>query len=147
MPPPVSQFPYAMKRLFLVITTIALLVGPLAAEDSPLVAAAKKTNRLKKKPGIVINDETLKAMKDGGHVTTTQIVYAPPRLLPSAKVVEGATVYKKPAPKKAEEAKPQRPRGDDAEGYLEEDEGPPQATSTAAPETPKAAPTPQAKKP
>jgi hypothetical protein len=134
-----------MKRL-LIAAAVVLFVTPLVGEDSPLVAAAKKTNRDKKKSTIVITDETLKN-STGGHVTTTKIVYAPPPVLPKAFVPEGAKVYK-PAPKKTEAPKPQRPPMDDAEGYLEEDEMPPvEATSTAAPETPKAAPTPQAKKP
>ena len=37
--------------------------------DSPLVAAAKATNRLNKKPGQVITNETL--VHVGGHFTTT----------------------------------------------------------------------------
>src|ERR1700737_2937631 len=37
-------------------------------EDSPLVAAAKRTGRLAKKPTNVITNETL--VKSGGHLTT-----------------------------------------------------------------------------
>lgn len=37
-------------------------------EDSPLVAAAKRTGRLSKKPTNVITNETL--VKTGGHITT-----------------------------------------------------------------------------
>jgi len=40
------------------------------ATDSPLVAAAKKSGRLGKKPSNVITNDTL--AKTGGHVTTTQ---------------------------------------------------------------------------
>ena len=38
--------------------------------DSPLVAAAKRTNRLNKKPAFVITNETL-AQMNGGRITTT----------------------------------------------------------------------------
>lgn len=41
-----------------------------AREDSPLVAAAKRTGRLGKKPGQVITNDTL--VKSGGHFTTTK---------------------------------------------------------------------------
>ena len=64
-----------MKRL-LIAAAVVLFVTPLVGEDSPLVAAAKKTNRDKKMSTIVITDETLKT-STGGHVTTTKIVYAP----------------------------------------------------------------------
>ena len=40
-----------------------------AVVDSPLVHAAKATNRLNKKPGQVITNETL--VRSGGHFTTT----------------------------------------------------------------------------
>jgi hypothetical protein len=42
---------------------------PSAIVDSPLVHAAKATNRLNKKPGQVITNETL--VRSGGHFTTT----------------------------------------------------------------------------
>jgi hypothetical protein len=126
MPARVWQFGYAMRRFILVVAAVVFCALPLAAEeDSPLVAAAKKATRGKKKTTILITDETLKTMnKDSGHVTTTKIVYAPPKLLPQAIVPPGATVYKPETKKKAETPKPQ-PR-DDAEGYLEgAEEGPP----------------------
>jgi hypothetical protein len=48
-----------------------LLSAPRTAgiADSPLVRAAKATNRLNKKPGQVITNETL--VRTGGHFTTT----------------------------------------------------------------------------
>lgn len=48
-----------------------LLSAPRTAgiTDSPLVRAAKATNRLNKKPGQVITNETL--VRSGGHFTTT----------------------------------------------------------------------------
>jgi len=48
-----------------------LLSAPRTAAivDSPLVHAAKATNRLNKKPGQVITNETL--VRSGGHFTTT----------------------------------------------------------------------------
>ncbi|HEY4641467.1 MAG TPA: hypothetical protein VII75_09005 [Thermoanaerobaculia bacterium] len=42
---------------------------PPAQADSPLVAAAKRTNRLGKKPGYVITNDNL--VTTGGHFTTT----------------------------------------------------------------------------
>lgn len=49
-------------------------IAPAAQPDSPLVAAAKRANRLGKKPSskVVITNETLKAAGGNAHVTTTQ---------------------------------------------------------------------------
>ena len=44
--------------------------APAQTGDSPLVAAAKRTNRLGKKPATVITNESL--VKSGGHFTTTK---------------------------------------------------------------------------
>jgi hypothetical protein len=44
--------------------------APVQSGDSPLVAAAKRTGRLNKKPTAVITNETL--LKSGGHFTTTK---------------------------------------------------------------------------
>lgn len=50
-------------------TATTLSAVPQAqVEDSPLVAAAKRTGRLAKKPTNVITNETL--VKTGGHITT-----------------------------------------------------------------------------
>lgn len=53
--------------------------APVQAGDSPLVAAAKRTGRLGKKPTSVITNDTL--LKSGGHFTTTKSQEA----LPEAK--------------------------------------------------------------
>jgi type IV secretory pathway VirB10-like protein len=64
-----------MKKLLMTLT-IALFALPLLADDtakpvdSPLVAAAKKSTRLKKKPTNVITNETVKK-KNNAHVTTS----------------------------------------------------------------------------
>src|SRR5688572_23601998 len=42
------------------------------AAESPLVAAARRTNRLGKTPQILITDQTLKSSGQGAHVTTTK---------------------------------------------------------------------------
>jgi hypothetical protein len=51
-------------------TTTAAAV-PQAQPDSPLVAAAKRANRLGKKPANVITNATLKTSGTNAHVTTT----------------------------------------------------------------------------
>jgi len=72
-----------MNRTLTFAAVLALAVPLFAAEskplanptqapaqgDSPLVAAAKRTNRLGKKPGYVITNENL--VTKGGHFTTT----------------------------------------------------------------------------
>ena len=82
--------------------TLAVLALPLFAEepkkpapppaDSPLVAAAKRANRLGKKPTskIVITDATLKSSGANAHVTTTEklgSVTVPPPPPPPVEVV------------------------------------------------------------
>jgi hypothetical protein len=49
-----------------------------AAEQSPLVAAAKRTNRLGKKPANVITNDTLKKSGSTAHVTTSEKVVPMP---------------------------------------------------------------------
>ena len=70
-----------MNRAMTSMLTLALLALPVLAEeakktetpaqDSPLVAAAKRANRLGKKPTNVITNETVKKSGNTGHVTTT----------------------------------------------------------------------------
>ena len=65
-----------MKRTATIILTLALAAPALyaeepAAQDSPLVAAAKRANRKGKKPTNVITNETLKKSGGSAHVTTT----------------------------------------------------------------------------
>jgi len=63
-----------MKHTLAPALTLALLALPLLAEDSAMVAAAKRANRLGKKPvsKIVITNETVKSSGANAHVTTTQ---------------------------------------------------------------------------
>lgn len=66
-----------MKRTATIILTLALAAPALlaeepAAQDSPLVAAAKRANRKGKKPTNVITNETLKKSGGSAHVTTAE---------------------------------------------------------------------------
>ncbi|HEX6098527.1 MAG TPA: hypothetical protein VF432_19580 [Thermoanaerobaculia bacterium] len=57
--------------------------APQAQPDSPLVAAAKRANRLGKKPANVITNATLKTSGANAHVTTTdkQAIFQMPQPL------------------------------------------------------------------
>jgi hypothetical protein len=63
-----------------------LFAGTLAAEDSPLVAAAKSRKNSKVKAKIKITNETLS--KEGGHISTTAV--QPPIVLPPQEQVKAA---------------------------------------------------------
>jgi hypothetical protein len=52
--------------------TTAAAAPPPAQADSPLVAAAKRSNRKGRKPANVITNETLNKSGAGAHITTTQ---------------------------------------------------------------------------
>jgi hypothetical protein len=91
-----------------------------AAQDSPLVAAARRTNRRGKKPSNVITNQTLARSGDAKHVTTTTnqgTLHLPapaPPLSPTPEMVaaQKAAEQRKKAEaeaekKKAEEAKRQ----------------------------------------
>lgn len=52
-------------------TTSTAAEAQAAQPDSPLVAAAKRANRLGKKPAYVITNETLRTSGGNAHVTTT----------------------------------------------------------------------------
>jgi hypothetical protein len=95
--------------------TAAKIVSPAPATpapapavvDSPMVAAAKRANRLGKKPvSNVITNETLEQMR-GGHITTTEtqrgiaIPPPPPAPAPTPEMAAAAAVAKK----RAEEAR------------------------------------------
>ena len=71
--------------------------------DSPLVAAAKRTGRLGKKPTAVITNETL--MKSGGHFTTTVSQDPVPTAKVSVAVAVNPTPQYRPETKKADKAK------------------------------------------
>lgn len=90
-------------------------------EDSPLVAAAKRSNRLGKKPvsKVVITDATLKTAGENAHVTSTEhqaaidVPKGPVRPTPEMVAAEQAAAKRKAdeeaaAKKKAEDAKKQR---------------------------------------
>jgi hypothetical protein len=64
-------------------TTTAAAAEPQAQPDSPLVAAAKRANRLGKKPSNVITNATLKTSGANAHVTTTdkQAIFQMPKPL------------------------------------------------------------------
>jgi len=66
-----------------VVQTTLSLAPATTQQDSPLVAAAKRTGRLGKKPTGVITNDTL--LKSGGHFTTT----ASQEALPAAKSMQG----------------------------------------------------------
>ena len=111
-----------MKRSLILIVLIAL--PALAQEqapvqDSPLVAAAKRSKAAKKR-AIVITNETLKQSGADAHVTTTKKQAA----LPAAQRV-AAPVETKKAAAEAPKAKPQRQAvpHDDAEDPYEENGG------------------------
>ena len=66
-----------------VVQTTLSVAPSTTQQDSPLVAAAKRTGRLGKKPTGVITNDTL--LKSGGHFTTT----ASQEALPAAKSMQG----------------------------------------------------------
>ena len=82
--------------LFLAAATAAL-AQEQPVQDSPLVAAAKRSNRLGKKPAMVITNETLKSSGAKAHVTTTASQPALPAAQASKPVAPAATA---PKPKK-----------------------------------------------
>ncbi len=100
-----------MTRAMTSMLTLALLALPVLAEepkktetpaqDSPLVAASKRANRLgKKKPANVITNETVKKSGATAHVTTTTNpakLPAPPPAKP-AETVHAAKVTEQPKP-------------------------------------------------
>jgi hypothetical protein len=95
-----------MKRL-LAMAALSLVAFAAAAEDSPLVAAAKKAKRGKSK-SVVITDDMVK--KSTGHVTSTTVVYTPtvpPKSPQTAemKMLEARAAEKAAAEKKAADAK------------------------------------------
>jgi hypothetical protein len=97
-----------MKRILVTTAMLALALPMLADEpkksepaqtttaatqpDSPLAAAAKRANRLGKKPTskVVITNDTLKSSGQNAHVTTTDKLRALPRgqAEPSQEVLE-----------------------------------------------------------
>ncbi|HKO56377.1 MAG TPA: hypothetical protein VJ276_10900 [Thermoanaerobaculia bacterium] len=129
-----------MKRLALA-TAIVSIALPLAAaeatsqdapkpavQDSPLVAAAKRANRLGKKPAFVITNETLRTMTNA-HLTTSSTVPPLPNIpapRPSADVPkQAAPAAVTPAPAAAAQAKAAAQHEEAAGLYEEEEQAPP----------------------
>lgn len=107
-----------MTRAMTSMLTLALLALPVLAEepkktetpaqDSPLVAAAKRSNRLGKKPTNVITNETLKKSGANAHVTTTanqKKLPLPQPTIQQPKVAETKKAEPTPEQKKEREMK------------------------------------------
>jgi hypothetical protein len=73
-----------------VVQTTLSVAPAVTQQDSPLVAAAKRSGRLGKKPTSVITNDTL--LKSGGHFTTT----ASQEALPAAKGAPGPSASNAP---------------------------------------------------
>jgi len=111
-----------MKRraLILLAALIALPViadEPAPVQDSPLVAAAKRSKATKKQ-AIVITNETLKQSGTDAHITTTKKQAALPKMQAAAPVEAPKPAADKPKVKPQRKAQPH----DDAE-QLEDDPG------------------------
>lgn len=110
-----------MKRCALILfaALIALPVladEPAPVQDSPLVAAAKRS-KLAKKQAVVITNETLKQSGAGAHVTTTKKQAA----LPKAQTAAPAEPRKPAADPPKVKPKRQAMQLDDAEQHEEDD--------------------------
>jgi hypothetical protein len=112
-------------------TTAASAPAQPAQEDSPLVAAAKRANRLGKKPAskILITNETLKTSGTNAHVTTAEeyhTITLPPESGPTPEMIAAKQAAEKrqaeqeavDAKKKEEEMRQARLRRA-AQGYEE----------------------------
>lgn len=62
---------HVILPVILAVTVPLFAQQPPAQPDSPLVAAAKRTNRLGKKPALVITNENLVHLSDGRGFTTS----------------------------------------------------------------------------
>jgi hypothetical protein len=101
------------------LIVIAVLTLPSFAQDSPLVAAAKRTKQATaKKPAVVITNATLKQSGAGAHITTTRKQAALPKMRAAA------PVGSQKAAAEPQKADPQRtaPPHDDA-AVFEDDPG------------------------
>ena len=130
-----------MKHVILpVILAVAVPVfaqQPPAQPDSPLVAAAKRANRLGKKPSMVITNDNLVHMNDGRGFTTSsgqQPVTAPKTDIKPTPEMQAAAANQKAAAaaaaaaldkKKAQDMRnaqaAQREAAYEGEGYLDDD--------------------------
>jgi hypothetical protein len=75
---------------------------PVTAQDSPMVAAAKRANSRRRKGAIVITNDSVKNAK-GGHITTTTNQRTVD--VPAPQLTESELAAKKAADKAAEEKK------------------------------------------
>jgi len=109
-----------MQRAALIL--LVLVAGTLAAEDSPLVAAAKSRKNAKVKSKIVITNETLSKSNGSSHISTTarqpeiMLKAAPP--LPEPPKTDVKTIGTEKA-EKPKAAQPDLPPMDDAERFNE----------------------------
>jgi hypothetical protein len=105
-----------MKTRMLIVIAAVLAANTMLAEDSPLVAAAKKANRSGKKSTIVITNETLSQIGASAHVTTTKTQKPLANVAPS-KVAEQPKATKQKVETRAADAlkKPKKRQRDDAE--------------------------------
>ena len=158
-----------MKRALTIVAALMLPVLAVAAEDtgtppkpaasaaqdSPMVAAAKRANRKGRKPANVITNETLAKAGGSAHVTTTaqQRPFASPKAYePPAPTAEILFLRERDAAKRraaaetaaqaraaanAEKKAAAAAEGEDEEGMFQEDETPPAQTDTAQTATPK----------
>lgn len=118
-------------------TPAATTQQPATQQDSPLVAAAKRANRLGKKPSLVITNDNLVHMNDGRGFTTTsasQPVTAPKGDIKPTPEMQAAAANEKAAQaaaaaaldkKRAQDARnahaAQREAEYEGEGYLDAD--------------------------
>jgi hypothetical protein len=120
------------SRAFILVAAIVTLPGlaqeqraqslPAQVQDSPLVAAAKRSKRLGQKPAMVITNEMLASSGASAHVTTTKS-QAPLSANRISTPVETRAVPEKrgdASNAKLEKTDPTVPRHDDAEAILEE---------------------------
>jgi hypothetical protein len=128
-----------MKR-FALATAILSIALPLAAaestpqdapkpaaQDSPLVAAAKRANRLGKKPAFVITNETLRTMTNAHLTTSAAAVPLPviPASRPSADVPKQAAAPAAVPPPAAAAQQKAAPPHEEASGLYDEEQAPP----------------------
>lgn len=108
-----------MRRLLLAALLLAVTAS---AEDSPLVAAAKKTNRGAPRSKVRITNDTL--TKSGGRITTTATLRPIPNVAATTPATEPAATQS--APKPPEKPKPRggKPKADPVDdAMIPEDEG------------------------
>lgn len=97
-----------LSSVFLIsISALAGEVKPPAAADSPLVAAAKRSHRLGKKPAFVITNENMSSIAGPARMTSTDHVPVPVLVPPPRPAVPDAPPPK-PAPVVSESERARR---------------------------------------